>query len=218
MSLPARPVPMVLAAPSGTGKTTIAHALVEGSDAFTFSVSATTRPPREGEEDGVDYLFVSDERFDAMVRAGEMAEWAVVHGHRYGTPTANLEAAAERGEHVVLDIDVQGAKQIRESVPEAVLIFIFPPSAETLAERLAGRGTEAREETRRRLVAGRGELEEARNFDYIVVNEELDTAVDEVREIARAEGRRPERTTDLGAEIRRLQDEIDDIVRRRYAE
>jgi guanylate kinase len=125
--LPHRPCPLVLAAPSGTGKTTIAHALVERFSRFVFSVSATTRAPRGDEVDGVDYDFLSRAEFEAMIEAGALVEWAEVHGNLYGTPVRNLEAAAARGEHVVLDIDVQGARQIRDKVPDAVLMFVFPP-------------------------------------------------------------------------------------------
>lgn len=207
--------PVVLAAPSGTGKTTIARALVDDEARFTFSVSATTRSPRPGETDGVDYHFVDPAEFKRMVERGEMVEWAEVHGHLYGTPRRNLKEAAEEGLHVVLDIDVQGAGQVRASVPQAVLIFVFPPSARALVERLEGRGTEAGPETRRRLRTGRGELEEARNFDYVVVNEELERAVEEVRAIVASERRRPPRMeAELDDRIHRLQREIDEILSR----
>ncbi|TVR63887.1 MAG: guanylate kinase [Gemmatimonadales bacterium] len=204
---------MVLAAPSGTGKTTIAHALVDRFDHFVFSVSATTRPARTGEVDGRDYEFVSRERFRAMIEGDELVEWAEVHGNLYGTPARNLEAAQARGEHVVLDIDVQGAQQIRRRIPEAVLVFIFPPSAETLWTRLTARGTEELDEVRRRLRAGRHELEEAIHFDYIVVNEDLERAVARVRAIVEAESHRPRRILDFGGQVRRLRGEIDGVIR-----
>lgn len=213
--LPYRPCPLVLAAPSGTGKTTIAHALVERFTRFEFSVSATTRPPRKRERDGIDYDFVSRERFEDMIEADELVEWAEVHGNLYGTPRKNLEAAADRGEHVVLDIDVQGAHQIRERVPDAVLVFVFPPSAEALWTRLTARGTEALDEVRRRLRAARDELEEAEHFDYIVVNDDLDRAVSRVRAIIEAESHRPRQTLDLDGEVGRLRAEIDDVIRER---
>ena len=133
-----RAAPVVLAAPSGAGKTTLARRLVEASNRFVFSISATTRVPREGETDGVDYFFVGEDDFKAMIDAGELAEWATVHGRLYGTPGAALEEAASRGEHVVLDIDVQGACQIRDSVPDARLIFVLPPSVAVLMKRLMG--------------------------------------------------------------------------------
>lgn len=211
--LPRRAYPLVLAAPSGTGKTTIAHALVDGWDHFVFSVSATTRPARDGEQEGRDYHFVSPERFRAMVENEELVEWAEVHGHRYGTPRDNLEEAAERGQHVVLDIDVQGARQIRERVPDAVLIFVFPPSARALYKRLIGRRTEAGAEVERRIRNARGELEHARDFDYIVVNDDLDEAVRRIRGIVDAEDLRPSRALDLERDVQSLRDEIDALLR-----
>jgi guanylate kinase len=212
--LPYRPCPLILAAPSGTGKTTIAHALVERFARFVFSVSATTRPPRGDEVDGVDYDFVSREAFEAMIEGGELLEWAEVHGNLYGTPRRNLEAAAARGEHVVLDIDVQGARQLRERAPEAVLIFVFPPSAGALWGRLTARGTEAMDEVRRRLAAAHEELAEARHFDYIVVNDDLDRAISRIRAIVEAESHRPSRALDLEGELVRLRSQIDDVMER----
>ncbi len=191
MSLPAleRP-PVVLSAPSGAGKTTIARALVEREDDFAFSVSATTRAPRGKERDGEDYWFVSEERFRDMVREGELAEWAEVHGHLYGTLVQSLVQASRGGRHVVLDIDVQGARQIRQAVPQALLLFIFPPSAQDLLRRLRGRGTEGEEAVRRRLTTALGELEAAEQFDHFVLNDDLERAIREVRDLARA-GRPP---------------------------
>ncbi len=211
-ALPHRPCPVILAAPSGTGKTTIAHALVDRFDHFVFSVSATTRPPREGEVDGEDYDFLTRDAFVEMMAAGELAEWAEVHGNLYGTPLRNLDAAAERGEHALLDIDVQGARQIRDRIPDAVLIFIFPPSADDLVKRLTARGTESTEEVTRRLRAAQGELEAARDFDYIVVNDDLEHAVAQVRAIVEAEGHRPARATDFLREVARLRSEIDGLL------
>jgi guanylate kinase len=182
--------PVVLAAPSGSGKTTIARALVEREPDFAFSVSATTRPPRPGEEDGRDYWFVSEPRFREMVRNGELAEWAEVHGNLYGTPVASLVTASQGGRHVVLDIDVQGARQIREAVPEAALLFILPPSTEVLFERLRARGTEGEETLRRRLTTALKELAAAESFDHFVLNDDLERAIEEVRILART-GRPP---------------------------
>lgn len=207
-----RGFPVVLAAPSGTGKTTMAHALVDGSSRFVFSVSVTTRPPRSGEREGEDYRFVDDDRFGAMIEADELLEWAEVHGHRYGTPRRNVEEAGERGLHVVLDIDVQGARQIRRKVPDAVLIFVFPPSARALYRRLTGRGTEVTGEVERRIRNARSELEQARDFDYVVVNEDLERAVGEVRAIVAAERLRPDRARDLDADVARLRSEIDELL------
>lgn len=210
--LPSRAFPVVLAAPSGTGKTTIARALVEGEGRFVFSVSATTRPPRGGEESGKAYDFLDEDTFRRMIREGEFVEWATVHGHLYGTPRRNLEAAAERGEHVVLDIDVQGAAQIRKMVPEAVLVFVFPPTAAALVERLRGRATEASPEVLRRLRAAHAELERAVDFDYLVVNDDLERAVSEVRRIVEVEAHRPRRALDFHGEVARLRGEIDGVL------
>jgi guanylate kinase len=178
--------PVVLSAPSGAGKTTISRALVEKEEGFAFSVSATTRKARDKEIHGRDYWFLSEEEFTQMVEAGEFAEWAEVHGNYYGTPKKSLVQAGEGGSQVVLDIDVQGAKQIREAVPEALLLFILPPSVESLLQRLTGRGTEGEEAVRRRLDTARYELKTAEAFDFLVINEDLDDAVREVRDLARS--------------------------------
>ena len=210
--LPYRPCPVVLAAPSGTGKTSIARRLVAGSERFVFSVSATTRAMREGERDGTDYEFVDPRTFRAMIEAGELAEWAEVHGTLYGTPRRQLDEAEAQGRHVVLDIDVQGARQIRKAVPHAVLIFIFPPSGADLLRRLGGRGTEREAEVLRRLRNARGEMDRAREFDYVVVNDELQRAVERVREVVRVESLRPLRIHGLESEVARLKQEIDEVV------
>lgn len=177
---------LVLAAPSGTGKTTLARRLVEGGG-YAFSISATTRRPRGRERDGVDYFFVDPARFREMVAAGELAEWAEVHGHFYGTPRAQLEDAAERGVHVVLDIDVQGARQIREVAPDTKLIFVLPPDVDTLVSRLTGRGTEEPAEVARRLRTALEELQAVEVFDYVVVNDDLERCLATIRAIAEGE-------------------------------
>lgn len=217
MNLAVRPCPVVLAAPSGSGKTTIARALIEHPDRFVFSVSATTRPPRPGERDGVDYHFLDEARFQGMVERGELAEWAVVHGYKYGTPNRNFDEAAARGLHIVLDIDIQGARQVRETVPDAILIFILPPSGEALVARIDARGEMDRAELRQRLLAAHMELQRAPEFDYIVVNDDLDAAVRQVHAIVEAERHRTSRLVALEGEIRRLQREIDEIVKRGFA-
>jgi guanylate kinase len=177
---------VVLAAPSGAGKTTIARRLVESGDDFVFSVSATTRPPRRGERDGVDYVFTDREGFLEMVDRGELAEWAEVHGRLYGTPVRNLVEAAASGVHPLLDIDVQGARQIRQSVPEALLVFVLPPSGHAWVDRLRGRGTEDDDEVLLRLRTAAAELDAVRDFDVVVVNDDLDETVEEVRAIVLA--------------------------------
>ena len=178
-----RAAPIVLSAPSGTGKTTLAHRLIEESDNCVFSVSITTRTPRQGEQHGLDYVFVDGDRFDKMIESGDLAEWAYVHGGRYGTPKKALNDAADLGQQVVLDIDVQGALQIRDAIPDAKLIFVLPPSVDVLLERLRSRGTEESEVLGLRLRSALEELEVALNFDYIIINEHLSDCVQEIRDI-----------------------------------
>ena len=211
-SLVHRTCPVVLAAPSGAGKTSIARALVEDSEDVVFSVSATTRPARDHEVDGVDYHFLSETDFRAMIEADEFVEWAEVHGHLYGTSRRALQAALDDGRFLILDIDVQGAMRMRERVPDVVLVFVLPPSADALVERLTERGSEGQDTVARRIENARGELEQAAQFDYIVVNENLEQAIDEVRSIVSAEGRRADRAIDLSNRIRQLQGQIDRIL------
>lgn len=215
--LPFRPFPVVLAAPSGAGKTTLARLLVEGSDSFTFSVSATTRPPRPGERDGVHYRFVDRPGFETMAAAGDLVEWAEVHGELYGTPRDEVERAAERGRHVVLDIDVQGARQIRREVPEALLVFVLPPSVETLVRRLDGRGTEERGQVAHRLQTALGELRAATEFDHVVVNDDLEGCLGEIRGIVEAERHRAARARDLESRLEEMREAIVGLLQNEYA-
>jgi len=211
-SLVHRTCPVVLSAPSGAGKTTIARALVKEIEDVVFSVSATTRSARDHEVDGVDYHFLSEAEFRAMIEADELVEWAEVHGHLYGTSREALQAASEEGRFLILDVDVQGAMQMRDRVPDAVLVFVLPPSADALVERLTERGTEGKDNVTQRIENARGELEQASRFDYIVVNENLEQAIDEVRSIVLAEGRRTDRAIDLSNAIRQLHDQIDRLL------
>ena len=211
-SLAHRTCPVVLSAPSGAGKTSIARALVKEIEDVVFSVSATTRPARDHEVDGVDYHFVSEAEFRAMIEADALVEWAEVHGHLYGTSREALQAAREGGRFLILDVDVQGAMQMRDRVPDAVLVFVLPPSADALVERLTERGTEGEDNVTQRIENARGELEQASRFDYIVVNENLDHAINDVRSIVLAEGRRTDRAIDLSNAIRELQDRIDRLL------
>jgi guanylate kinase len=215
MTLLGRPFPLVIAAPSGAGKTSLAHALVQRHpDAVTFSISATTRARRERERPGKDYYFVDDAEFDEMIESGELIEWAAVHGRRYGTPSRGVREGIERGKVVVLDIDVQGARQIRRAFDDAVLVFILPPSAAELNRRLTGRGSEADAECLRRLQGARAELEAAAEFDYVVVNEDFERAVRALEAILDAERHRADRMTELGRELRRLDAELGQILER----
>ncbi|MGH7459174.1 MAG: guanylate kinase [Longimicrobiaceae bacterium] len=202
--------PLILAAPSGAGKTTIARKLRERRSDVAFSLSVTTRPPRPGEREGVDYTFVSPSEFLELVERGELLEWAEVHGQLYGTPRRELEEARAQGEHLLLDIDVQGARQLRTAVPDAVAVFILPPSGSVLVDRLLGRGSEGRDSRLHRLERACAELEAAAEFDQVVVNDDLERAVDDVEAIldgrpgrARPAGLKGE-VSRLRAEIRRL--------------
>lgn len=206
--------PIVLAGPTGVGKTTVARALAAGSERFVFSVSATTRRPRPGERGGADYEFVSREDFERMVDAGEFAEWARVHDHLYGTPRRNL--ASRDGRRVLLDIDVQGAAQVRENVPSAVFVFLLPPSLEALLARVSGRGTELRDEVVRRLRVARDELARVPEFDCVLVNDDLDATVEAVRTIARADGGRAGSMRGARAAAESLRRAIDALLARDF--
>jgi guanylate kinase len=172
---------VVLAGPTAVGKGTVAAYIREHHPDVLLSVSATTRPPRPGETDGVTYYFLSDEQFDRMVEAGQFLEWATVHNaYRYGTPRAPIESALGDGRSVLLEIDLQGARQVREAFPDARLVFLLPPTWEELVRRLLGRGTEGREERERRLETARVELAAQEEFDATVVNTRVEDAAREV--------------------------------------
>ena len=166
----------VLAGPSGVGKGTVVKALLARRPDVWISVSATTRKPREGEVDGVHYLFWTSEQFDEAITQGQMLEWAAFAGNRYGTPREPVEQRLAAGVPVLLEIEVQGARQVRVSSPDALLVFLAPPSWEELVRRLAGRGTEALEVVERRLEAARAELAAEPEFDVTVVNDEVERA------------------------------------------
>lgn len=208
-SLRGRAFPVVLAAPSGAGKTTLARALVERNEGVVFSVSATTRPPRLHERPDHDYLFVDDAEFDRMEQAGELVESAVVHGQRYGTPRRGIEDAVARGEIVVLDIDFQGARQIRAAFSDAVLIFVLPPSTDELIRRLLARNSETPDQRRARLRTARVELGVAHEFDYILVNDEFTTAIRTLETILEAERHRVSRTLGIREWLEELNESLD---------
>jgi guanylate kinase len=174
---------LVISSPSGAGKTTLAHLLAE-HEKLEFSVSYTTRAPRAGEREGADYKFVTDDEFARMVDRGEFAEWAVVHGHRYGTAVHTVNRALEDGKDYLFDIDYQGGAQIRRQWPEeSVLVFILPPSMAELERRLRRRATDAPEAIDKRLAMATRELEHFSEYDYLVVNDNLETALKELTAI-----------------------------------
>jgi guanylate kinase len=178
-SAPSRLV--VLAGPTAVGKGTVAAAVRQDHPEVWISVSATTRAPRPGEQDGVHHLFVDDAEFDRLVAEDRLLEWAVVHGtHRYGTPRGPVEEALAAGRPAMLEIDLQGARQVRRTMPEALFVFLKPPSWEELVRRLVGRGTESDEERERRLATAVEELEAESEFDVTIVNHEVHDAAAEL--------------------------------------
>jgi guanylate kinase len=193
---------VILSSPSGAGKTTLTHRLLRDfNGAVSFSVSHTTRARRPNEVDGQDYHFVDRDRFLALVAAGELAEWAEVHGQRYGTLRAEVERILASGRHVMLDIDVQGARQVTAAFPDAVTIFVVPPSVEVLVARLLGRKSEDAEALALRLRNARMELLEAPRYQHLVENDDLDRATARVAEILAEETLRRERLPALGVQV-----------------
>ncbi len=171
----------VLAGPTAVGKGTVAADLREHHPEVWISVSATTRPPRPGEVDGVHYFFKSAEEFDCLVENGDLLEWAVVHGrNRYGTLRSTVDAAIAEGRSVLLEIDLQGARQVKQAVPEAQFVFLAPPSWDEMVRRLVGRGTETAEEQQQRLETAKLELAAEPEFDHTVINDDVRRAADEL--------------------------------------
>jgi guanylate kinase len=167
------------------GKGTLIRALLERVPELELSVSATTRAPRPGERDGVDYWFLSDDEFERRVQAGDFVEWAQYSGRRYGTLRSELQRRVDAGVPVVLEIEVQGARQVRDALPEAVQVFIAPPSLDALRVRLVGRGTDAAEDVQRRLEVAERELDAQHEFGHVVVNDRLEEAADRLVAIVR---------------------------------
>lgn len=193
----------IVSAPSGAGKTTLVERLVDVTPHLRMSRSYTSRPARDGECDGVDYHFITRERFELMIAAGEFLEWADVFGNLYGTSAADTERILESGCDVVLVIDVQGARQVRDRGMETVAIFVMPPSAEVLERRLRGRSKDSEEQIRRRLEVARQEVAAFAEYEYVVINDDVAPSVERLKGIVLAER----------AKLRAMRAEVADIVR-----
>jgi guanylate kinase len=177
---------VVVSAPSGAGKTTVLARALRELGGIRFSVSHTTRTPRGAERDGVEYHFVDRAEFERLRKAGGLLEWAEVHGNLYGTGVAEIEKASAAGVDILLDVDVQGAEQVRSRIPEAVTVFILPPSYEVLEQRLRSRGQDDEASIQRRLAAAGQEIDRFERYDYAIVNDYLDGCVEELKSIVRA--------------------------------
>lgn len=191
----------VISAPSGSGKTTICRKLLAKVEDLELSVSYTTRPQKPGEVDGKDYYFIDDQEFDKMLVCNAFLEFAPVYGNRYGTSREKVRSIVSRGKDALLEIDVQGGRKVKEAIPEAVLVGIFPPDWETLTRRLLGRGRDSRAEIETRLEAAARETRELLSYDYLVVNDDLDKALSQVEWIVRAHRLRRERMRDRVVKI-----------------
>ncbi len=203
-----KPFLLVLSAPSGGGKSSIARHLLQGRDDLGYSVSATTRPMREGEREGADYYFLDRGEFVRRREAGEFLESATYGGHLYGTLRSEIERLFAAGRHAVLDIEIEGARQIRSTFPNSLHVFVLPPSAEVLVGRLKGRNTEPPEVLRERITRAADELAAVSEYDYALVNQELVVAVAQVAAILDAEARKVSRQDDLPKFIARLRKDV----------
>ncbi|HKH01316.1 MAG TPA: guanylate kinase [Bradyrhizobium sp.] len=200
----------VLSSPSGAGKTTLSRLLIERTPGLKMSVSATTRTARPGETEGRDYLFMDNDSFEQMAKRNELLEWATVFEHRYGTPRAPVEAALSAGQDVLFDIDWQGTQQLREKArADVVSVFILPPSAADLEKRLHSRAQDSDEVIRRRMSRASHELSHWAEYDYIVINHEIDEAFAQVQSILMAERLKRERRTGLTTFVRTLQQQLE---------
>jgi guanylate kinase len=204
-TLQRRGLMLILSSPSGAGKTTISHMLLERDPEIQLSVSATTRPIRPGEVDGTDYHFVDQVQFDRMVEADEFYEWAHVFGHSYGTPKAQIRAGLKEGQDFLFDIDWQGTQQLfQKDQQDVVRVFLLPPSLEELNRRLKGRGTDSAEVIAARMDRARSEISHWDGYDYVVVNDDIESCFGKVREILNAERMKRARQTGLIGFVREL--------------
>ena len=188
---------------SGAGKGTVMKRLLEKYDSYGLSVSVTTRKPREGEQDGREYFFRSTEEFEKMIKEDALIEYACYVDNYYGTPRAYVEKQLESGQNVILEIEIQGAMKVREKLPEAVLVFVTPPSFEELKRRLTGRGTETEEVIENRLLRASVEAKGMDQYDYLLINDDLEECVDHLHEIIMSERSRAERNQELIASIQK---------------
>ncbi len=188
---------IVVSGASGTGKGTVCNALMESLPELAYSISATTRSPRKGEQDGVNYYFLAREEFEKMIEEGGFLEWAEVYGNYYGTPLKKIQERLAEGQDILLEIDTQGALKVMEKCPEGVFIFLLPPSLEELERRIRGRGTETEESIARRLGAAKEEIGVGRKYNYVVVNDRVEKAVEQIQAILVAEHCRVEQNTKI---------------------
>ena len=192
---------VIFSGTSGSGKGTVLRSLLSGRGDITLSISATTRAPRPGERDGVDYFFRTQEDFERMIREEQLLEYARYSGNYYGTPASFIRSQRDQGRHVLLEIEVQGALQVMERCPDAVSVFLVPPSMQELEDRLRGRGTETEDAIRRRLEAAHREISQMGRYQYVVVNDQVEKAAEDLSSILRAETRRFDRMKQIREEF-----------------
>jgi len=196
---------LVLSSPSGAGKSTISRTLLAGDDSLVMSISATTRPKRPGEVEGVDYFFLNTHDFNELVETGQMLEYATVFGHSYGTPRAPVDRALHRGQDVLFDVDWQGTQQLAEQAPgDLVSIFILPPSMEELERRLYARAQDTEEVVQNRMAKAGSEISHYAEYDYILVNDDIETSKNQVQSILEAERHKRDRLVGVGDFVRNL--------------
>ena len=209
MNISRRGLLLVLSSPSGAGKTTLAKGVLAADTDISMSVSVTTRPARPGEVDGEDYQFIDMAEFDALRAGGELLEWANVFGNAYGTPAAPVHRALETGQDVLFDIDWQGAQQLKAALPrDVVSVFVLPPSAQSLESRLLTRAQDSKDVVARRMAEANSEISHWAEYDYVLINEDVDDSLARVRAILSAERMRRERISGLSEFVRSLLDEL----------